>query len=207
MLIDLTITEFLDEAASKSPAPGGGSVSALAGGLGTALVSMVCRLLIGKKINTEINNELESTLKWSERIRAEFAVLTDADTQAFNNVMAAFALPKDTEEETVRRTEVIQLTMQEATLIPLRLMELCAEAISLTAIVAEKGNQNYISDTGVAALMIRAACEGAAMNVKINVSSLTEKEFMKDVKTRCKEYQTQVEAIAKTLVDNINAKL
>jgi len=192
MLTSLSVTNFLDEIASISPAPGGGSVSALAASLGAALTSMVCRLIIGKRKYADVQLEMEKVLKQSEELRAKFSAIIDEDTEAFNKVMAAYGLPKDTEEQKMKRTAEIQKAMKTATLVPLRLMELCLEAVKLVKVVVEQGNQNSISDAGVAALMLQAGCEGAALNVKINLDSLADAHFVDQTKTKLQQYRTSL---------------
>ena len=201
MLTEKTVHEFLDELASNSPAPGGGSASALAGAVGAGLVSMVCRLTIGKKKYADVQAEMESVLQQSERLRAGMARLVDEDTEVFKEVMAAFGLPKETLEEQERRTAAIQAATKKATLVPLNLMRLTDEAIALAKIVAEKGNKNSASDAGVAALMLQTACSGAALNVRINLSSLKEEAFVQETAGQMKGIAQRVEAgVMETLV-------
>jgi formiminotetrahydrofolate cyclodeaminase len=178
MLATKSISEFLNETASSSPTPGGGSVAALAASLGLALTSMVCHLTIGKKKYADVQAQIEALLKRSEPLRARATAIIDEDTAAFDKVMAAFGMPKETSEQIVVRGVAIQQATKEAALVPMRLMELCAEAMPLVKTVAEKGNTNSLSDAGVAALMLAAACEGAALNVKINLASLEDKTFV-----------------------------
>ncbi|MCU0412138.1 MAG: cyclodeaminase/cyclohydrolase family protein, partial [Bacteroidetes bacterium] len=139
MLTSKTVSDFLTETASNSPAPGGGSVSALAAALSTALTSMVCRLTIGKKKYADVQTEIEAVLLKSESLREKAAALIDEDTFAFNKVMAAFALPKDTEDQKSARTAAIQEATKGATLVPFHLMELCADAMPLIHVVVEIG--------------------------------------------------------------------
>ncbi|MBI5464398.1 MAG: glutamate formimidoyltransferase [Ignavibacteriales bacterium] len=200
MLVKKTVLAFLDETASNSPAPGGGSIAALAGTLGAALTSMVCRLTIGKKKYADVQETMEEVLSKAEALRARLTAIIDADTAAFNNVMAAFGLPKETEEQMVIRSKAIQGATKEATLVPFHLMKLCEEALALTKIVAEKGNPNSISDAGVAALMLHAACEGAKLNVKINLSTISDEQFVARLRSdiagiaqRVKDLATAVE--------------
>jgi formiminotetrahydrofolate cyclodeaminase len=178
MLTEKTVTRFIDELASNSPAPGGGSVAALAGSLGAALTSMVCNLTIGKKKYIEVEHEMKSIVLKSEELRRTFTTLIDQDTDAFNKVMEAFGLPKESENQKALRTAAIQAATKEAALIPLRVMKHVVDGLALAKIVAEKGNANSISDAGVSALMLHAAAEGAALNVQINISSITDQEFV-----------------------------
>ncbi len=178
MLTRKTIDEFLDDLASSSPAPGGGSVAALSGALGAALTSMVANLTIGKKKYVDVEADMKKVLREAENLRAKFTSLVERDTQAFNKVMEAFGLPKETEDQKALRSAAIDETTREATLVPLEVMKHCIDALALAREVASKGNQNSISDAGVSALMLHAACEGAALNVKINLNTLSDTDFV-----------------------------
>ena len=178
MLTKKTINAFLDELASPSPAPGGGSVAALAGALGAALTTMVCNLTIGKKKYVAIEEEMKKIKSEAEKLRMRFAELVDEDTQAFNKVMEAYALPKDSEAQKTLRNAAIAAATKEATLIPLEVMKHCIDAMALAQQVASSGNANSVSDAGVSALMLHAACEGAALNVKINLNGLSDADFV-----------------------------
>ena len=178
MLIDRTVTNFIDELASPSPAPGGGSVAALAGSLGAALTSMVCNLTIGKKKYAEVEAEMKGVLERSEALRTVITKLIDRDTDAFNKVMEAYGLPKESDDQKALRSAAIQEATKEATLVPLEVMKHCIDGLALAKVVAERGNQNSLSDAGVSALMFRAACEGAALNVRINLGGIKDTEFV-----------------------------
>ncbi len=178
MSIQTSVAEFLDEVASASPAPGGGSVAALAGALGAALTSMVCSLTIGKKSYADVEAEMKKILQTSDALRATFASLIDKDTAAFNKVMEARALPRESEGQKALRSAAIQEATKEATLVPLEVMKHCIDALALTVEVAEKGNVNSVSDAGVGALLLRAACEGAALNVRINLPAIADTDFV-----------------------------
>lgn len=204
MLTALTVTDFLDETAANSPAPGGGSVSALAASLGVALTSMVCRLTIGKKKYADVQGEMESSLLKSEALRVQCTALVDEDTAAFNELMAAFGLPKDTEEQRERRSAAIQKSTRSATLVPMKLMELCASALELVKVTATKGNQNSLSDAGVAALMLRAACEGAALNVKSNLAGLQDAAFSAQARAQIQSILDQTAASSRLILDRID---
>jgi formiminotetrahydrofolate cyclodeaminase len=207
MLTEKSVDEFISELASASPAPGGGSVAALAGALGAALTSMVCNLTIGKKKYLGVQAEIESVLKRTERLRADLAALVDEDTRAFNNVMAAFALPKGTEEEKRKRSETIQRETAKATMVPLRVMELCEEVLASTKVVAEQGNTNSISDAGVAALMLYTACLSAQLNVQINLKSLDDASFVRDTATRAGVIFHRVESLRDEVMKRVNASI
>ena len=207
MLTSLSVSNFLSETASNSPAPGGGSVSALAASLGAALTSMVCRLTIGKNTNVTVQIELESVLIKSEKLRSKFAALIDEDTEAFKRVMAAYKLPKETGEQNAQRAAIVQDAIKTATMVPLKLMELCAEAIVLLKIVVEKGNKNTLSDAGVAALMISAACDGASLNVQINLGSIKDTAFVEVNKNSANTLRAAVSDSSQQTLYRINEKL
>jgi formiminotetrahydrofolate cyclodeaminase len=138
---------------------------------------MVCRLTAGKKKYLEVEEEMRSVLGMSEQLRAAFTRLVDADTAAFNKVMEAYSLPKETDDQKALRSAAIQEATKEASLVPLECMKHGIDALALARTVAQKGNLNSVSDAGVSALMIGAAIEAAALNVKINLSGITDMEF------------------------------
>jgi methenyltetrahydrofolate cyclohydrolase len=173
-----TLNGFLDELASSSPAPGGGSVAALSGALGAALTSMVCNLTIGKKKYADVEGDMKKVLNQAEQLREQFTELIDSDTLAFNKVMEAYALPKDTEPQKALRSAAIREATKEATMVPLEVMKHCIDALALTQTVASKGNVNSVSDAGVSALMLHAALEAAGLNVRINLNGLADAEFV-----------------------------
>ena len=207
MLTSLSVNDFLDEIASSSPAPGGGSVSALAAALGAALTSMVSRLTLGKKKYAGVQGEMEEVLQQSEELRAQFKAIINEDTAAYNKVMSAYGLPKDTEDQKSKRTAEIQEAMKTATLVPLKLMEHCEVAMKLVKIVAERGNQSAVSDAGVAALMLKAGCDGAAMNVKINLASLRDAHFAALTKSQAEQLRISLGAHTSDIIACVNKHL
>jgi formiminotetrahydrofolate cyclodeaminase len=206
MLTKRTITEFLDETASNSPAPGGGSVAALSAALGIALTSMVCRLTIGKKKYADVQMDMELVVAKAEQLRERATTIIDEDTRAFDQVMAAFSMPKETDEQKSTRGDAIQQATKDAALVPLKLMYLCQEAMPLVQTVAEKGNQNSLSDAGVAALMLSAACEGAALNVKINLATLTDRTFVAETKMKADVVLAGVTSVGIEILDRIHGQ-
>ena len=207
MLTSKTVQQFLDEVASNSPAPGGGSVSALAGALGAALTSMVCRLTIGKKKYSDVQSEVEEVLRKSEELRGQFTAIINEDTEVFNKVMTAFSLPKETNEQKTRRNEAIQEATKAATLVPLKLMQKCSEAILLAGVAAQKGNVNSVSDAGVSAFLIQSACDGAFYNVRINLASLEDKSFSSQTLARAEGIRSSVTSVAREIHSISQAKL
>lgn len=178
MLVQKTVTSFLNELASNSPAPGGGSVAALSGAIGAALTSMVCNLTIGKKKYAGVEDDMKKTLAQAEGLREQFTAMIDRDTEAFNRVMDAYGLPKENDAQKALRSAAIREATREATLVPLEVMKHCIDAMALAQDVAANGNVHSVSDAGVSALMLNAACQGAALNVKINLNSLDDQEFV-----------------------------
>jgi formiminotetrahydrofolate cyclodeaminase len=178
MLTKKTVNAFLDELASSSPAPGGGSVAALSGALGAALTTMVCNLTIGKKRYAQVEADMKKVKAEAEKLRTRFTELVDQDTQAFNKVMEAYGLPKDSDAQKALRLAAIREATKEATLVPLEVMKHCIDAMALAQQVASAGNRNSVSDAGVSALMLHAACESAALNVKINLNGLADSDFV-----------------------------
>lgn len=195
-LVDKKLSAFLDELASNSPAPGGGSVAALAGALGSALTSMVCRLTAGKKKYADAEEEMKSILAMSEKLRAVFTRLVDTDTDAFNKVMEAYSLPKESDDQKALRNAAIQEATKEAALVPLECMKHGIDALALARAVAQRGSRNSVSDAGVSALMIGAGIEAAALNVRINLTGIADVEFV--------EWKTsEVSSILKTGKDAV----
>lgn len=174
-LIDLTVKGFADETSRESPAPGGGTISAYMGALGAALGTMVANLSSHK---AGWDDRWEEFSTWAERgqaIQAELMTLVDEDTEAFNRIMAAFGLPKGTDEEKAARTVAIQEATLFATKVPLHTMQASIKVFELCRAMAEEGNPNSVSDAGVGVLAARAAVLGAGLNVKINAGGLKDR--------------------------------
>ncbi len=199
------VTVFLDELASESAAPGGGSVSALAGALGSALAAMVARVTLGKKKYAAVEEEMKRLVPAAEELRRRLTECVDRDTQAFTEVMAAFALPKNTDEEKGRRSQAVESAMQNATRVPLEVMELCRAAMDLADAAARKGNTNAVSDAGVSALVIQAACRGAWYNVMINTLGLRDGQFASDVKAKASLWMKQVDERATAVRNHVES--
>ncbi len=176
-LTSKTVRDFADEVASGSPAPGGGSVSALAGSLGAALGCMVARLTLGKPGYEEAQGELNDALGKLENFRRDMLAMVDEDTAAFNKVTAAYAMPKDTGQAKVERSKAIQEAFKGATAVPLKLTRKCGNALDLVKVLAAKGNPSASSDAGVGGLLLYAGMKGAALNVEINLGGVKDQEF------------------------------
>ena len=176
LLVDMTVKGFAEETSRESPAPGGGSVSAYMGALGASLATMVANLSSHKPGWDEQWSEFAAVAEEGMALQERLLHLVDEDTEAFNRIMAAFGMPKNTPEEKAARTEAIQTATLFATEVPLETMKASYEVFAVCRKMVEKGNPNSVSDAGVGALAARAAVLGAGMNVKINAGSLKDRE-------------------------------
>ena len=186
-LADLTVNGFVEELASDSPAPGGGSAAALEGALGAALTAMVCTLTtVGKSKQTYAEHQdfvIETRAKATD-LQNRFVDVMDRDTEAFNVVSAAFGMPKATDEEKAARSAAIQKGLEGCTATPFEMMELATATLELVESMLGRFNTNAASDLGVAALSLRAAIQGAWLNVLINIGSLKNKELAEDYRVK-----------------------
>jgi formiminotetrahydrofolate cyclodeaminase len=179
-LTDKPITNFLDELASDAPAPGGGSVAALSGALGAALVSMVCNLTLGKKGYEDVQDEIQALLARSEALRQELTGLLEEDVKAYTGYSLAAKMPRGTDEEKAERQVAMQAALKVATDVPLAVAEAAVKVMDLCMPAAEQGNKWAVSDAGVAVLMAEAALRSAALNALINLGTLKDEEFVAD---------------------------
>lgn len=186
-LVKQNIKMFLDELASNSPAPGGGSVAALSGALGAALSSMVCNLTIGKQGYEAVQDDIKHILEKSEELRKNLTDLIDKDTEAFNEVMKALKMLKDTEDQKEHRRKEMQTAFKHAAEVPLETARKCNEILAVARIVAEKGNKNSVSDAAVSALMAQTGLQAAILNVRINLVSIKDSEYVHTVSTELSE--------------------
>ena len=190
MLKDLQVVEFINEIDKKSATPGGGSVSALASSLGIALTKMVGHLTVGKKkfraLEEEVKNEYGDILNTFGTYKEELITLIDKDTEAYNLVMAAFKLPKESEEEKAIRSVEIEKATIVATEIPYRIAVLSLEALKELDTILENCNKNTLTDLAVGALLLYAGLEGSLLNVKINIPGLTDQEVIDEYTKKVK---------------------
>jgi len=206
-LADLTITDFADETASESPAPGGGSISAYMGALGVSLGTMVANLSSHKR---GWDSRWEEFSNWAEKgmqYQSELIRLVDEDTDAFNKIMDAFGLPKKTEDEKALRKQAIQDATKNAIMVPFRVMEVAYKSLEVIKAMAETGNPNSVSDAGVGALAIRSCVKGAFLNVKINSGDLEDKDFIKEILEKGSEIERKTEEIEKEILKIVEEKL
>ena len=188
----MTVAGFIDELASDSPAPGGGSVSALNGAIAASLTSMVGNLTIGKKKYADVEEEMREIVSRVSEIQKELLEAVDKDSDAFNVVFAAFKCPKETEEEKEARSAEIQRGTKIAADVPMRVAEKAAELMPLIEKVIMKGNQNSITDACCAMMACRYAVIGALLNVRINLGSIKDETFVKEHADRAAELEKKV---------------
>ncbi len=176
-LVSMAVDRFVDEVSTDSPAPGGGSVAALAGSLGAALAAMVANLTVGKKTYEAVWQELSDLAERAQAVKTRLVEAVDEDTSAFNGVLAAMRLPKATPDEQAARDLAVEQAYQYAARVPLETARQCLDALRLSAEVVRKGNVSSASDGGVAALVARAGIEGSALNVLANLGSVKNDTF------------------------------
>lgn len=182
--IGKTVGQFLDELASKAPVPGGGSVAALTGSLAAGLVTMVCDLTIGKKKYADVEAEIQGYRAQAEGLRARLQGLLQADVEVYGRLAAAYKLPQETDEQQADRYAAVQEATVAATKVPLEIAEIAAEVVTLAGPVAEKGSKLAVSDAGIAALLGEAAVHSALLNVQINLPTLDDERFVREVRGR-----------------------
>ena len=206
-LAKMNLREFCNETLSDSPAPGGGSVAALMGALGASLGGMVANLSAGKR---GWDDKLEYFSGWAvkaQQLKDELLSLVDEDTAAFNKVMDALALPKESAEEKATRATTIEEATKHAAEIPLKVMETASRSYALLAEMAKRGNPVSISDVGVGTLATRACIEGAALNVRINLGQLKNEKSKKDLQEKVRKMSADSEAQFKTIIEVVEGKL
>lgn len=206
-LVQMTLTDFADETASESPAPGGGSISAYVGALGISLATMVANLSSHKKGWDERWEEFSNWAEKGEQYKNELVKLVDADTRAFNQIMEAIALPKSSDSEKSIRQKAIQDATRYAIEIPARVMHVSFESMQVIKAMAETGNPNSVSDAGVGALCARAAVMGAFMNVRINATGYEDKQFVDEMITKGKELEAKTIALEAEILKTVNEKI
>ena len=206
-LVNMTVRGFVNETASDSVAPGGGSISALAGALGAALGTMVANLSASKRGWEDRVTEFSPWAEQGQALKDTLIGLVDEDTRAFDGIMNAFGLPKDTPEQIIARKEAIQNASKYATQVPLRTMHAAYDCIPLLKQMAEHGNPNSLSDVGVGALCIKTAVRGAWLNVLINAQGLTDKSWAENIVAEARELLAKNHAACDEIVLGIESKM
>lgn len=206
-LVDMTLTEFAEETASESPAPGGGSIAAYMGALGAALSTMVANLSAHKPGWDDRWKEFSDYAERGHALMAKLLALVDEDTAAFNKIMAVFSMPKSTPEEKAARAEALEAATLYATVVPLRTMEASYDVFDYAEAMAREGNPASVSDAAVGALAARAAVVGALLNVRINAAGLKNRENAEKLLTRADEIDKKSEARVATVLEIANSKI
>lgn len=206
-LIKMDLAAFADETASESPAPGGGSISAYVGALGISLGTMVANLSSHKPGWDERWKEFSDWAEKGQQFKSELMKMVDEDTNAFNKIMAAFALPKASDEEKKVRTAAIQEATKYATEVPFKVMKLCYDSMEVIKAMAETGNPNSVTDAGVGALCARSAVMGAFLNVKINAAGLTDKAFAEKLIAEGNVIEEKTKKLEDEILKTVNSKI
>jgi methenyltetrahydrofolate cyclohydrolase len=173
-----TLQTYLDDAASGKPAPGGGSVSACVGALGAALVAMVCNLTLGKEKFVGVADEIGDLVARADDARGRLEKLLQDDTVAYNGVIEAYKLPKETDEQVAARTAAVQAGLIVAANVPLDICRVAVEVCRLSKTAAQIGNPAAVTDAGIGAILGEAAAQGGALNVKINLGSIKDLDYV-----------------------------
>ena len=202
-----TLQKYLEELSSNSPTPGGGNVAALCGVLSASLGTMVCNLTIGKKKYIEVEQEMKELKEKLSTYSEKFIQLGKNDNEAFDRVMDAFKLPKETDEQKKLRGEAIEKATFEAAYVPAEVIKNCREVIPILETISHKGNQNSLSDAGVAIAVIAAASEGAFLNVLINYSALAEKQKAAELLSNADADNNEVKAETESILTEIKMKI
>ena len=186
---------YLDDAAANKPAPGGGSVSACAGALGAALVSMVCNLTRGREQFADVETEIVALVEASEAARRRLEQLLQDDTTAYNGVITAYKMPKETAEEQAARSQAVQDGLIVAADVPLEICRVAVEVCRLAKDAARIGNPQAVTDAGIGAILGEAAVVGAALNVRINLGSIKDEVYVAKTAAEIDEIQADAAAL------------
>ena len=203
MLIDHKVTEYLEKAAAGTAVPGGGSVAALNAALAAGLTEMVANLTIGKKGYEEVEEEMIALAGKASQLRNKLSAAVDQDADAYTEVMAAYRLPKTTDEETALRKQKIQDAIKHAALVPLEVARNALAVIELAGQAIRKGNKNAASDGAVAAMNARTGALAAIYNVKINLGSINDDIFVDKLTQEVKELENQVVEMENAALSNV----
>ena len=210
-LVELDVLKFLDVVDSNSPAPGGGSVSALASSLGASLARMVAHLSFGKKKYEALSDDVKAKFvaNFDEllKIKNELNDLIDRDSEAYNTVMAAYKLPKETDEEKAARNTEIQKSLKYAIQTPYDIVVLSGKAISLLGEILANGNQNAITDIGVGTMLLMVGLEGGILNVKVNLTSIEDAAYVEKITKEIYEIKAVAEKEKERIMGIVNSTL
>lgn len=195
MLIDMTLDKYIDEAASGSPTPGGGSVCALAGALGAALSSMVGEITLNKDMNSQEKKNMQGMIRICRDLIKDLKKAVDEDTHAFDKVMEAYHMPKSSEEEKNARSKAIQEALKEASELPYETALLCLDVMNISIDMLKSGNKGAASDASVAGLLGYAGLNGALYNVKINLKSIRDEDYVEKMRANVNNLISESEGL------------
>ncbi len=204
MLVNLTIKEFLAKTAGNDPVPGGGSIAALNAAIAAALAEMVANLTIGKKKYADKEELMKEIAAVANKYQCDFLKDIDADSYAYNRVFDAFKLPKETEEEKAERSKQIQSATKIAAEIPMEVARKAYALMDFIARVADEGNQNAITDACVSMMTARTAVLGALLNVRINLTSITDEPYVKLLTDEANRLEREAIIKEKELLDKVS---
>jgi glutamate formiminotransferase / formiminotetrahydrofolate cyclodeaminase len=206
-LVKMDLRAFANETASESPAPGGGSIAAYVGALGVSLATMVANLSSHKRGWDERWQEFSTYAEQGQLLKDQLLMMVDEDTNAFNAIMNAFGLPKNSDAEKAARSEAIQVATKLAIEIPYKVMELSLQTFDLIKAMAEVGNPNSVTDAGVGALCARAAVHGAFLNVKVNTGGLKDKDFVAKTLDNAEKMCQKADELEKEIIKIVKSKI
>jgi glutamate formiminotransferase/formiminotetrahydrofolate cyclodeaminase len=206
-LAELTTADFIKELSAKSPTPGGGSVAAFAGALSAALCAMVSRLTVNKEKYRDAWESMERTTAEADGLAQQLLVLMEQDSLAYNDVVAALKLPRETEQQQTARSEAVQRASRKAASVPLQTLRAVASLVDVTRTVVEMGNPNCITDAGAAAHLARAAAHAAAYNVQVNLGGIDDKDFVTECGREVEEILVRLNSIVANLEEKVAAAL
>uniref|UniRef100_A0A7C3SNG2 Sugar ABC transporter substrate-binding protein n=1 Tax=Dictyoglomus turgidum TaxID=513050 RepID=A0A7C3SNG2_9BACT len=205
--INYAIKEFIDLLASKEPAPGGGSAAALVGSIGVALSSMVANLTIGKEKFKDKEELMKEIVQKNEKLKKELLELIEKDAEAFNKVADALKLPKNNPEEKEKRKEILENALKEASLVPLEVMKKSLEALKILENTLGNSTPNAVSDIGVSALCLKSAIQSAWLNVKINLVSIRDKDFVYEIQRQAESLLEDGIQLANRIYEEVESVL
>lgn len=207
-LIEQKIIDYVNLVDSKNATPGGGSVAALVSALGNALIGMVAHLTVGKKKFLELDESLQSMFNENfnrvVEIKNELLELVDEDAKSFSLVMESYRLPKNTDEEKAIRDREVEKATINAMDVPIKILDLSIDTLRLIDIFVEHGNMGAMSDVGIGAILLNASVKGAVLNIKINLSSISDKELINSLKLKCEKLVGEGDIIAARVENKMN---
>lgn len=204
LLRELTITDFINETGSNSPAPGGGSIAALSAASAAALIEMVTNLTIGKKGYEEVQAEMEMIKNKAVTLKESFVGYIDKDSIAFNQIMAAFKLPKSTSNEKELRTIAVQAALKTAAIVPFEIGKNAYDLLDLAESVVLRGNKSAVTDGAVAAMSARTAVHSAFYNTKINLGSIKDQEFVNTMAADMDSIESKVDLMEQAILQQVH---